>query len=124
MCMLGVAKSHTQSPGSPGAPKWPPREKQLWRSGCGGAPSAGHRRKCLLDRLSLVLRVQKPHRLWLDPLNTHNIPGLGGTTTGQRKVLGQIGNETTGSAGKKMGSESNRLCSNPHPTTVCPWTSY
>lgn len=22
--------SHTQPPGSPGAPKWPPREKQLW----------------------------------------------------------------------------------------------
>lgn len=72
----------------------PPREKRLWKSGCDGAPSAGRRRKCLLDRLSRILLVQR-HRFWIDPLNSHNTPGLGGTTTQQRKVLGQIRKETT-----------------------------
>lgn len=69
-------------------------EKRLWKSGCDGAPSAGRRRKCLLDLLSLVLLVQR-HRFWTDPLNSHNTPGLGGTTTWQRKVLGRRGKETT-----------------------------
>lgn len=57
---LGSATSHTPSPGSPGAPEWPPEGKRLWKSGCGGAPSAGQRRKCLLDCLLPGLGVQ-PH---------------------------------------------------------------
>lgn len=58
--MLGAALSRTQSPGSPGAPTWPPREKQLWKAGCGELPSAGHCRRCPFGCCSLVLTAD-PH---------------------------------------------------------------
>lgn len=53
--------SHTQSPGSPGAPNWPPREKRFGSLAVDGAPSAGHQRKCLLDCLSLMPLILSLH---------------------------------------------------------------